>query len=61
MVTFEHKAVSQWDWKAGEMNFSVENNIDLSAFHEGEAVQFLVRKDNDEFKLLEIEKEGEAL
>lgn len=61
MVTFEHKAVSQWDWKAGEMNFSVENKIDLSAFHEGEAVQFLVRKDNDEFKLLEIEKEGEAL
>ncbi|MUK71229.1 efflux RND transporter periplasmic adaptor subunit [Aliivibrio fischeri] len=61
MVTFEHKAVAQWDWKAGEMNFSVENNIDLSAFHEGEAVQFLVQKDSDEFKLLEIEKEGEAL
>lgn len=61
MVTFNHKAVSQWDWKPGEMNFSVENNIDLSAFREGESVHFLVQKDNDEFKLLEIEKEGELL
>ncbi|MUH97462.1 efflux RND transporter periplasmic adaptor subunit [Aliivibrio fischeri] len=61
MVTFKHKAVSQWDWKAGEMNFSVDKEIDLTSFREGEAVQFLVQKINDEYQLVEIEKEGEAL
>lgn len=61
MVTFDHKAVSQWDWKAGEMNFSVDKEIDLASFREGETVQFLVQKINDEYQLLEIEKEGELL
>lgn len=61
MVTFDHKAVSQWDWKAGEMNFSVDKKIDLASFREGEAVQFLVQKVNDEYQLLEIEKEGALL
>lgn len=61
MVTFAHKPVSQWDWKAGEMNFSVDKEIDLVSFREGEAVQFLVQKINDEYQLLEIEKEGELL
>lgn len=61
MFTFAHKPVSQWDWKAGEMNFSVDKEIDLVSFREGEAVQFLVQKINDEYQLLEIEKEGELL
>ncbi|MGR5251282.1 efflux RND transporter periplasmic adaptor subunit [Vibrio astriarenae] len=60
MITIQHQAVDEWQWQAGEMNFSVEDDVDLSALAEGDAVRFLLNKQGADYQLKEIEKaEGE--
>ncbi|GAL16555.1 membrane fusion protein CzcB family [Vibrio maritimus] len=34
MITIQHNAVPDWQWEQGEMNFSTDDNIDLSSFSE---------------------------
>ena len=58
MITLQHLPVSEWSWEAGEMNFTVDSDVKLSDFEEGERVRFLVQKQDDDFALKSIERIG---
>ncbi|MGF1911410.1 efflux RND transporter periplasmic adaptor subunit [Vibrio kasasachensis] len=58
MVTFSHQAIPQWQWQAGEQNFTVSDNFDLSPFGEGQKVRFLIVNDSGEWLLKQIETQG---
>lgn len=55
MVTVNHKPVPDWDWKAGEMNFQVSDDLDLSEFTEGQSIRFLVVKQGSDYVLKSLE------
>ncbi|EOV3436634.1 efflux RND transporter periplasmic adaptor subunit [Vibrio parahaemolyticus] len=55
MITLNHLPVSEWNWDAGEMNFSVGDEVDLSGFKEGQKVRFLVEKQGPDYVLKQIE------
>ncbi|HAS6321637.1 TPA: efflux RND transporter periplasmic adaptor subunit [Vibrio vulnificus] len=58
MVTLSHLPVTEWNWQAGEMNFSVGEEINLSGFEEGQKVRFLVAKQGSEYVLKQLEVLG---
>ncbi|EGU48056.1 putative cation efflux system transmembrane protein [Vibrio ichthyoenteri ATCC 700023] len=55
MVTLSHDNVDPLKWKAGEQNFSVSDNFDLSPFSEGQRVRFLVENNRGEWQLKQLE------
>jgi len=59
MLTVHHDAVPQWNWDAGEINFSVDNEIDLSPFSEGQSIRFLVKKSGRDPLLISLEQRGD--
>jgi Cu(I)/Ag(I) efflux system membrane fusion protein len=61
MLTVSHEPVAEWSWEAGEMNFSVDEAIDLSPFSEGQKVRFLINKSGNEPKLIDLELAGGQL
>lgn len=58
MITLQHLPVSEWHWDAGEMNFNVGPDVELSGLQEGDRVRFLVEKDKENFSLKDIEYLG---
>ncbi|EPM4284273.1 copper-binding protein, partial [Vibrio alginolyticus] len=46
--------VAEWNWDAGEMNFSVGEDVDLSGFEEGQKVRFLVEKQGSDYVLKQL-------
>ncbi|GAB6262602.1 efflux RND transporter periplasmic adaptor subunit [Photobacterium sp. R1] len=58
MITLSYPAVPEWSWQPGEMNFTVGDDIDLSAFSEGQTVRFLIARDGGEYTLRQLEKAG---
>ncbi len=58
MITLAHQAVSELDWEAGEMNFSVDDKVDLTQLSEGQAVRFLLQKEGSEFRLIQVVDNG---
>ncbi|WP_375748284.1 efflux RND transporter periplasmic adaptor subunit [Vibrio sp. HN007] len=58
MLTVNHEPVAEWSWDAGEMNFSVDEAVDLSPFSEGQQVRFLINKSGNEPKLIALEPAG---
>jgi Cu(I)/Ag(I) efflux system membrane fusion protein len=55
MITLQHEAAPEWSWQAGEMNFSVGDEVDLSNLIEGQSIRFLVSKDGADISLQKIE------
>ncbi|HHP0478491.1 efflux RND transporter periplasmic adaptor subunit [Vibrio campbellii] len=55
MITLNHLPVAEWNWDAGEMNFSVGEEVDLSGFEEGQKVRFLVEKQGSDYVLKQLE------
>ncbi|MDW6004238.1 efflux RND transporter periplasmic adaptor subunit [Vibrio mangrovi] len=55
MITLKHQPVAEWNWDSGEMNFSVGDKVDLSGFAEGDRVRFLVRRQNSEYILQQLQ------
>ncbi|HFQ5289141.1 efflux RND transporter periplasmic adaptor subunit [Vibrio vulnificus] len=58
MVTLSHLPVTEWNWQAGEINFSVGDEINLSGFEEGQKVRFLVAKEGSDYQLKQLEAMG---
>jgi Cu(I)/Ag(I) efflux system membrane fusion protein len=58
MLTVNHTPVPEWGWDAGEMNFSVEESIDLTPFSEGQKIRFLIEKSANEYQLKSLEAAG---
>ncbi len=58
MITLKYSEVPEWQWPAGEMNFSVESSVDLSDFTEGQNVQFLVEKQGTDYVLQHLHQSG---
>ncbi len=58
MITLKHQPVEEWQWQAGEMNFSVSDNALLQGFVEGQTVRFLVAKTGDDYNLTKLEAAG---
>jgi len=58
MITLKHLPVTEWNWEAGEMNFTLDPDVQLSGLKEGDPVRFLVQRNNDEFALKSIERIG---
>ncbi|MEH0675403.1 efflux RND transporter periplasmic adaptor subunit [Vibrio scophthalmi] len=56
MVTLNHSPVADWSWDAGELNFSVGGDVELSSFQEGDKVRFLVEKQGSDYLLKELAK-----
>ncbi|MCG9642338.1 efflux RND transporter periplasmic adaptor subunit [Vibrio sp. Isolate34] len=61
MITVNHKPVPEWDWKAGEMNFQANDDLDLSEFAEGQTIRFLVAKQGSDYVLKSLEAGEGAL
>jgi Cu(I)/Ag(I) efflux system membrane fusion protein len=61
MITLQHLPVAEWDWQAGEMNFSVGDEVDLSGFEEGQKVRFLVEKQGADYLLKQITVSEESV
>jgi Cu(I)/Ag(I) efflux system membrane fusion protein len=61
MITLQHLPVAEWDWQAGEMNFSVDDEVDLSGFEEGQKVRFLVEKQGADYLLKQITVSEESV
>ncbi|WGK83708.1 efflux RND transporter periplasmic adaptor subunit [Vibrio aestuarianus] len=61
MITLEHSAVKEWAWQAGEMNFTVDEGIDLSVFAEGQSVRFLILKQNGDYLLKALQLNSQAV
>jgi Cu(I)/Ag(I) efflux system membrane fusion protein len=55
MITLSHQPVPEWQWQAGEMNFSVGDDALLKGFTEGQQVRFLVAKNGDDYQLEQLE------
>jgi Cu(I)/Ag(I) efflux system membrane fusion protein len=55
MITLNHEPVDEWKWGAGEMNFSVGEEVNLSGFEEGQTVRFLLEKQGSEYLFKQIE------
>ncbi|WP_394143373.1 efflux RND transporter periplasmic adaptor subunit [Vibrio atypicus] len=55
MITLKHLPVAEWNWQAGEMNFSVGEEVNLSGFEEGQKVRFLIEKQGSEYQLKQLE------
>ncbi|WP_295898816.1 efflux RND transporter periplasmic adaptor subunit [uncultured Vibrio sp.] len=55
MITLKHDEVLDWGWKAGEMNFSVSEEVDLTHFEEGQPVRFLVSRNSGDVALKQLE------
>jgi Cu(I)/Ag(I) efflux system membrane fusion protein len=55
MITLKHLPVAEWNWEAGEMNFSVDEEVNLSGFAEGQKVRFLVEKQGSDYQLKKLE------
>ena len=55
MITLSHPAVKEWQWPAGDLNFSVKDNFDFTPFHEGQRVRFLVTNQTGEWQLKQLE------
>ncbi|POF49183.1 copper-binding protein, partial [Vibrio vulnificus] len=53
-----HLPVTEWNWQAGEINFSVGDEINLSGFEEGQKVRFLVAKEGSDYQLKQLEAMG---
>ncbi|EGQ8092523.1 efflux RND transporter periplasmic adaptor subunit [Vibrio vulnificus] len=58
MVTLSHLPVTEWNWQAGEINFSVGDEINLSGFEEGQKVRFLVANEGSDYQLKQLEAMG---
>lgn len=58
MITLAHQPVAAWRWDAGEMNFSVDGNVDLDGFAAGQTVRFQVEKNGAEYTLKALELDG---
>ncbi|WP_441256996.1 efflux RND transporter periplasmic adaptor subunit [Vibrio sp. Vf1514] len=58
MITLKHLPVAEWRWDAGEMNFSVGDDVDLSGLKEGQPVRFLVQKNGTDYVLKAVERRG---
>ncbi|WP_281545196.1 efflux RND transporter periplasmic adaptor subunit [Grimontia sp. SpTr1] len=58
MITLNHQPVDEWNWEAGEMNFSVDGDVDLGSFAEGQTVRFQVQKNGSDFTLKALELNG---
>ncbi|MFC1236711.1 efflux RND transporter periplasmic adaptor subunit [Vibrio sp. F74] len=58
MLTVKHDAVPDWGWEAGEMNFSVNDEINLTSLSEGQKIRVLVTKSAGETKLKSLETVG---
>ncbi|MZI94170.1 efflux RND transporter periplasmic adaptor subunit [Vibrio sp. CAIM 722] len=54
MLTIQHPAVQSLGWKTGEMNFTVSDAIDLSAFKEGQQVTVTLIKQGSDYQLSDI-------
>lgn len=61
MITLQHLPVAEWNWDAGEMNFSVNDDIDLSGLKEGQTVRFLVERKEGDYLLKAIKDNGGQL
>lgn len=61
MVTLSHPVVPEWNWEAGELNFSAGDEINLSDFKQGEKVQFLVARNGSDYVLKQLKEQGEQL
>ncbi|WP_159650891.1 efflux RND transporter periplasmic adaptor subunit [Vibrio atypicus] len=55
MITLKHLPVAEWNWQAGEMNFSVGEEVNLSGYEEGQKVRFLIEKQGSEYQLKQLE------
>ncbi|MDF2152913.1 efflux RND transporter periplasmic adaptor subunit [Vibrio sp. CAU 1672] len=55
MITLNHLPVAEWSWDAGEMNFSVGEEVSLSDFEEGQKVRFLIEKQGADYVLKQLE------
>jgi Cu(I)/Ag(I) efflux system membrane fusion protein len=59
MITVDHQAVDEWQWQAGEMNFTASDDIPLDDYKEGQKVRFLVVKSGTDYVLKKIESAEE--
>lgn len=55
MITLNHMPVAEWSWDAGEMNFTVGDEVNLSGFKEGQKVRFLIEKQGADYVLKKLE------
>lgn len=54
MITVNHQPVPEWQWPAGEMNFTVSDTIVLSDFKQDQPVRFKLVKNGSDYILQDL-------
>ncbi|MGF1749057.1 efflux RND transporter periplasmic adaptor subunit [Vibrio cionasavignyae] len=62
MVTINHQPVPQWNWPGMTMDFSVQENVDLSKLKTGQQIEFAMEKaTSGQYVVTEIKISSDAL
>jgi Cu(I)/Ag(I) efflux system membrane fusion protein len=62
MVTINHQPVPQWNWPGMTMDFSVQENVDLSKLKKGQQIEFAMEKGTlGQYVVTEIKISSDAL
>ncbi|OBU15339.1 efflux transporter periplasmic adaptor subunit [Photobacterium aquimaris] len=54
MITINYQAVPEWQWPAGEMNFTVDDTIELTNFKQGQSIRFKLVKNGSDYILQDL-------
>ncbi|OBU20110.1 efflux RND transporter periplasmic adaptor subunit [Photobacterium aquimaris] len=54
IITINYQAIPEWEWPAGEMNFTVSDTIVLSDFKQDQPVRFKLVKNGSDYTLQDL-------
>lgn len=57
VITLQHDAIPKLNWPAMTMDFLVVKTIPMSEFKVGDAIEFFLKKENDQFVIIEMKKD----
>lgn len=62
MINVTHDPIPEWEWPTMKMDFQVSDQVDLSQFKEGDAIQFEIEKTGDwDYLVTRIASSAEGL
>ncbi len=62
IVTINHQPVPEWKWPGMTMNFSVDDNVDISALQKGQVIEFELQKTPDgQYQVIDVKSDGSVI
>lgn len=55
MVTLAHEAIEHWQWPAMEMDFTVDDSVDMSRLAGGMTIQVEIRRQDNKYRISQVQ------